>query len=111
MELAHSDIFGFVTSRLNNGRWNLDDIKQDFQLKWNQGSWVSYWNRTPKGLPTLKRHHYGGTAKLLLDRPSLQEWSLSENIKVTIHNITSLANSHLSEYVVQMMYRYKNHPR
>jgi hypothetical protein len=36
-----SRLIGFIQSRLYNGTWNLDNLEQDFEMKFVNGSWMS----------------------------------------------------------------------
>lgn len=40
-DLFKSKLMGFIQSRLYQGQWNLDNLEQDFELKFNSGSWLS----------------------------------------------------------------------
>jgi hypothetical protein len=35
-----SRLMGFIQSRLYNGNWNLENLEQDFEMKFVRGSWM-----------------------------------------------------------------------
>jgi hypothetical protein len=108
-DMVYSDIFGFITSRLHNAKWDITQITQNFELTYQPKSWLAWWENRPQGPdthPEYRQYKYTHEAHLIQRYKHEEQWEL-ENIKLTIFNITSLANGMLAHYIRQKDRKYK----